>query len=1057
MCVKGILMTFSKNDSELFDVKGRFIVHNYDQAPPFSSFLPGISGLFGIPMWVFYTNRGQAISSFGIESKDHPIMEFQPANKAYQLTNSLGFRTFLKSEDLFYEPFTSPPRPAVQRNMFIGMNELEIREIDLENNLEIRVLYFNLSNEPVAGLVRQLTIRNTGYQGRKINILDGLPAIYPYGVNNAQLKFIGRTIEAWMEVLHLESNLPYYRLRASAEDTSEIRSFQAGNYALAAISDGFLPAIVDPRLIFGSDTSFQQPQGLLERDFVNILTEEQTQEGRTPCAFFGTFLDLAPDKSVDITSLYGYAESYAQSERLKSKILQPDYIVNKYSQARELTCQLTKPLATKSGNPLFDAYCRQTFLDNLLRGGWPHQLGGQHIYHIFSRKHGDPERDYNHFFLAPEYYSQGNGSYRDVNQNRRSDILFNPKVAEFNVRLFLSLIQLDGYNPLVVEGTKFTLAEEHREEVLNLVSHPEGLVPELSDLFTPGSLLAVAQKSHLTVTPQEFIDHVFGRTEQHIQADFSEGYWVDHWTYNLDLIESYLDLYPDKKTELLFESTLLPFYDSPAVVNPRSEKYILDKDRPRQIQAISKPVDKLELLGNRKIHPNWVRTEQGRGDIFRLPLISKLLLLAIIKFSSLDPLGMGLEMEAGRPGWDDALNGLPGMFGSSIADSFELARLFDLLITNMKNLNHPVVLPIEANQLLTKIQEILLGKHSTFNRWDELSTARETYREKTKLGVDGTIIEISSAELLSALVRMQKALNSGLDRAQEFGHGITPTYFTFEVAEYKILKDTDLEGRHFIKPTKFNANPLPLFLEGPAHQLKILPTREESQSLYQQVRNSELYDQKLKTYKLNASLSKESFSIGRARAFSPGWLENESIWLHMTLKYLLEVLRSGLYEQFFEDLQHTLPPFLDPDRYGRSPLENSSFIVSSAHPDPSLHGRGFVARMSGATAEFLSIWFTIMTGGTPFSLDKNDNLQLSLHAKLPSYFFSEDGTLEYTLLGNIQVRIHNPNKLDTWKTAPTRYELVTPETKLSITGSSIPEPQASLIRDGNYSQIDIYY
>ena len=23
-----------------------------------------------------------------------------------------------------------------------------------------------------------------------------------------------------------------------------------------------------------------------------------------------------------------------------------------------------------------------------------------------------------------------------------------------------------------------------------------------------------------------------------------EGYWVDHWTYNLDLIESYLSIFP---------------------------------------------------------------------------------------------------------------------------------------------------------------------------------------------------------------------------------------------------------------------------------------------------------------------------------------------------------------------------------------------------------------------------------------------------------------------------------------------------------------------------------
>ena len=100
-------------------------------------------------------------------------------------------------------------------------------------------------------------------------------------------------------------------------------------------------------------------------------------------------------------------------------------------------------------------------------------------------------------------------------------------------------------------------------------------------------------------------------------------------------------------------------------------------------------------------------------------------------------------------------------------------------------------------------------------------------------------------------------------------------------------------------------------------------------------------------FKVNAPLESQSHEIGRARAFTPGWLENESIWMHMSFKYLWELQKAGLYEAFFEALKNHLPPFMDPQVYGRSPLENSSFIVSSAHPDESLHGNGFVARLSG--------------------------------------------------------------------------------------------------------------
>ncbi len=75
------------------------------------------------------------------------------------------------------------------------------------------------------------------------------------------------------------------------------------------------------------------------------------------------------------------------------------------------------------------------------------------------------------------------------------------------------------------------------------------------------------------------------------------------------------------------------------------------------------------------------------------------------------------------------------------------------------------------------------------------------------------------------------------------------------------------------------------------------------------MRHSDLYDEKLSMYKVNASLQNASFELGRARAFTPGWLENESIWLHMEYKYLLELIRNGMYEAFFEDFHKAAIPF----------------------------------------------------------------------------------------------------------------------------------------------------
>ena len=62
-----------------------------------------------------------------------------------------------------------------------------------------------------------------------------------------------------------------------------------------------------------------------------------------------------------------------------------------------------------------------------------------------------------------------------------------------------------------------------------------------------------------------------------------------------------------------------------------------------------------------------------------------------------------------------------------------------------------------------------------------------------------------------------------------------------------------------------------------------------------------------------------------------------------------------------------LIPFLDPTVYGRSTLEGASFIVSSAYPDERFNGRTFQLRLSGMTAAFHDLAFTIVSrspGGT---------------------------------------------------------------------------------------------
>ena len=79
----------------MFDSQNRFVIEDYQNKPTFSSFLPGIAGPMGVPVWCYYNNRGQAVCSFGARDKDHAIMEFSSAHAAYQNVSRTGFRTFV--------------------------------------------------------------------------------------------------------------------------------------------------------------------------------------------------------------------------------------------------------------------------------------------------------------------------------------------------------------------------------------------------------------------------------------------------------------------------------------------------------------------------------------------------------------------------------------------------------------------------------------------------------------------------------------------------------------------------------------------------------------------------------------------------------------------------------------------------------------------------------------------------------------------------------------------------------------------------------------------------
>jgi hypothetical protein len=199
-------------------------------------------------------------------------------------------------------------------------------------------------------------------------------------------------------------------------------------------------------------------------------------------------------------------------------------------------------------------------------------------------------------------------------------------------------------------------------------------------------------------------------------------------------------------------------------------------------------------------------------------------------------------------------------------------------------------------------------------------------------------------------------------------------------------------------------------------------------------------------YKINARLDRESPEQGRTGGWAKGWYENESIFVHVQYKFLLQMLRCGLHDDFFADMRRCFPPFFDCAVYGRSLTENVSTIFSSAHDRPAYHGRGYQPRLSGNNAEMVQIALTLYLGERPFRAGI-EGVSFAPTPILPSWLFtareetrrihhwgSPPETVDFpanvcsfTLFGHTLVTYHNPRRLPTFgaeRCGPTQYRCI---------------------------------
>lgn len=250
------------------------------------------------------------------------------------------------------------------------------------------------------------------------------------------------------------------------------------------------------------------------------------------------------------------------------------------------------------------------------------------------------------------------------------------------------------------------------------------------------------------------------------------------------------------------------------------------------------------------------------------------------------------------------------MVGSGMPETFEVSELLKYVLGVVKKYQRPIVIPSELGVMVDSINsaldELLASGYEDpsvlpstvpeelFKYWDAVATAREKYRSEVTYYFSGTTTEISAEDAITMLTAWFDQVQLGVERAIKIGSkgidddgtsGIPAAYFSYDVSIWEENGKRNAKGLPLANPKEMKVGTFPAFLESPTRYMKLIKDDEaKMKDMYNKVLNSNLRDNVLKMYFLSADLTGQSYDMGRMMAFAAGWLENQSIWMHMSYK-----------------------------------------------------------------------------------------------------------------------------------------------------------------------------
>jgi hypothetical protein len=731
-------------DGEIPAVSGRYTqllgetfyrIAHYDQMPPF--FMSLVSGA---DHWLFISSSGGLTA--GRANADSALFPYETEDKITEHHEQTGGKTMMRvtGYDLdngrshLWRPFSTQYAALyrTERHLYknIPGNKLVFEEINQTLGLTLRVAWRTGDR---FGFIRTCWLENHGDQPRRIDLLDGLQNLLPYGATAALQTTMSSLLHAYKRnELDEATGLGIFALSATLTDRAEPSeslmatvAWQVGlNHPLhllsleqvAAFGKGYdlipeLDICGKPGAYLVNTAFTLSPQEVRHWHIVADVNQDSAAVTRLACLlvqdrrFIEEQIEADIDRNTEnLVRLVAAADGLQHTAQrmttahhfanvmfniMRGGILADGYQIDRHDlidfmRTRNralLTTQAEWFAALPDQLTLEDLYARanNSGSSDLIR------LSYEYLPLTFSRRHGDPSRPWNHFSInlkhadgSPRLDYQGN--WRDIFQNWEPLMLAFPDYLVGVIAKFMNATTADGYNPYRVtrNGIEWEVPEPHN--------------------------------------PWANI-----------------GYWSDH---QIIYLQKLLEIAEQTNPGLLFRLYTRPIFayaNVPYRLKPYngmladwSNTITFDWEAERSIEA-----NVAQDGTDGRLH------RDAGGQVIHATLIEKLLVLLLAKLTNLIPDG-GIWMNTQRPEWNDANNALVGK-GISVVTAAYLRRFIAFWreqLAGAENESFEVNAAVAA--LFTEVQTILSAHlvhlQSGFNDgerraiMDEMGAAATVYR-----------------------------------------------------------------------------------------------------------------------------------------------------------------------------------------------------------------------------------------------------------------------------------------------------------------------------------------